>query len=63
MNDQEGLGGAVEGAGSEGLGLPWDNVAEVVVGLGGFPKGEPGVGSMVLIRMVEQVLQRVQEVT
>jgi len=66
MDDQEGLGGAVEGAGRQRLGFAGDEVAQVILWLGRLPQGEPNHGAvalLLLLLLLKQVLQRVQEVS
>lgn len=62
MDNQEGFGGAVEGAGCQGVSPAGDHVAQVVVRVGGFPEGEPGDGPVAAIPVVEPVSEGVQEV-
>lgn len=63
MDHQEGFGGAVEGAGGQGVRLAGDDVAQVVIGMGRFAEGESGDSLIAVILVVEQVFQRVEEVT
>lgn len=63
VDHQEGFGGAVEGAGFQGVGSARNNVAQVDVWVGRFPGGESGNSLVAVIPVVEQVFERVQEVT
>ena len=63
MDHQEGFGGAIEGASSEGLWFAWDDVAQVILRLRWLAERESGNGPVTFILMVKQVFKRVQEVT
>lgn len=63
MDHQEGFGGAVEGAGSQRVGLAGDDVAQVVVGVRRLAEGELGESLIGLIPVVvQQVLKGVEKV-
>lgn len=63
MDHQEGFGGAVEGAGSQGVRFARNDVAQVVIGMGWLAEGEFGNSLIAVILVVKQVFQRVEEVT
>lgn len=62
MDNQKGSGGAVEGAGGQGVGSARNDVALVIVWMGRFPEGESGNSLVAVIPVVEQVFDCVQEV-
>lgn len=63
MDHQKGFGGAVEGAGSQGVDSARNNVAQVVARAGWFPEGESGNRLVAVILAAEQVFEGVLEVT
>ena len=60
VDHQEGFGGAVEGAGRQGVRFSRNDVAQIIVRMGWFAEGELG-DSFILV--IEQVLQRVKKIT
>lgn len=63
VDQKEGLGSSVEGAGRQGLRLARNDEAEVIVGVGGFTEGESGNCRVFVILRFKQVFQRVKKVT
>lgn len=62
MDHQEGFGGAVEGAGSQGVAVAGDDVALVVIGVRGFAEGEFRKSLIAVILVLEHALQGVEKV-
>jgi len=63
VDHEEGFGRAVEGAGRQGLWIARNDVAQVIVGMRGFAEGEFGNSCVAVIFVVQQVFQRVEEVS
>lgn len=60
VDHQEGLGGAVEGAGRQGVRFARNDVAQVIVGAGGFAEGEFGGRLIAGILVLKQFRQGVE---
>lgn len=63
MDHQEGFGCSVKGAGSQRVWLARNNVAQVVIGMGGCTEGEFGNGCTTVMLVIWGGFKRVQEVT
>lgn len=62
MDYQEGLGGAVEGAGCQGVRFARNDVAQVIIGMRWFAQGESGDSVIAVILVDKQIFQGVEEV-
>lgn len=63
MDYEKGFGSAVEGAGCQGVGFSWNDVAEVIIGMGWLAEREFGNSGIALSLVVKKAFHRIEEVT